>query len=558
MHTKGALNALHLSFSYFHALTTGLNSSFSDLSLALKYAAEGKLQEAAALGTEAFVPFASVITDAIRGRRLMSVWDGTAQNVTPEEYATVDALVKAGLGPHQSDFNPDRWWNSVRASYAKGESGKALAKMFNPLLYTEQFMKPLMQKLVPWAKMAVAEKAILFEAQKHPNMSFTESRERFGKVADSIDNRFGQLNQGNMFMNNIMRDVMNGIVGRPGWTLGTIRELLPGAIFDPIQQARDWYNDRPVEMSHRTAYFLAAVIGTAYVNGVMTYLMTGDKPKGKDFIAFRDGGTTEDGSPSRMVVGSYISKDVYSWLTNPLSTAEAKLAPPLTALTELEHNRDFYRHKIYGEGGQGVGKWAATKVLPYSATGIMRNRENAAPIGKSLAPLLGVMPAPRSMTLSPARSYLSDFMREHSDMIRANPSDHSRAMTQVIVSAHKDPEAAQRMGDQFVTEGKMSDRDVKSALNRAGKQPIVGELEWAGGLNQYTQLSYANVTAIVNAYDKANKTEREQIDGALKGKIHAKLSRVRNEPWKWTDNTRELAAKYFDVQPDIGSPPPIR
>ena len=162
------------------------------------------------------------------------------------------------------------------------------------------------------------------------------------------------------------------------------------------------------------------------------------------------------------------------------------------------------------------------------------------------------------MTLSPARSYLSDFMREHSDMIRANPSDHSRAMTQVIVAAHKDPEAAQRMGDQFVTEGKMSDRDVKSALNRAGKQPIVGELEWAGGLNQYTQLSYANVTAIVNAYDKANKTEREQIDGALKGKIQAKLSRVRNEPWKWTDNTRELAAKYFDVQPDIGSPPPIR
>jgi hypothetical protein len=557
MNIKGAMNALNL-VSYFHALTTSFNSAVSDLSLGMKYLAEGKPQDAAPLVAKAATG-ASVIPDLVRGNRLTAVWDGTATNPTPEEIATVEAMVKAGFGPHQSDFNPDRWWNGAMDSFAKGENAKAAAKLANPLLHIERAMKPLMSWMVPYAKMAAAQKGMLFEIQKHPGMPFTEARYRFGKVGDSIDNRFGQLNQNNLFLNGAFRSVMNGLVGRPGWTIGTIKELLGGWFVDPVLQFRDYYNGDDVEMSHKTAYAIAVVIMTAWFNGMLTYFLTGKKPEGMDFIAFRDGGTNEDGTPSRMVFGSYVTKDVYAWTHDTLGTLVGKANPAITMASEWGRNYDYYRHKIHGEGGQGTLQWALKSRLPYPVTQYMRNRESAQPLLKStLLPAVGIAPAPRSMTLSPARSYLSDFMREHSDMIRANPSDHSRAMTQVIVAAHKDPEAAQRMGDQFVTEGKMSDRDVKSALNRAGKQPIVGELEWAGGLNQYTQLSYANVTAIVNAYDKANKTEREQIDGALKGKIQAKLSRVRNEPWKWTDNTRELAAKYFDVQPDIGSPPPIR
>lgn len=543
MRSKNVLNALQLSFSWFHALTTTINASVSDVSLGLEQIARGKPIKGAASVSQGVIPLLSIAKDFIRGKRLVSVWNGTADNVTPLELATVEGLKYAGGSPNQSGYDPDMLMNGLKKAIAQRNISGTAARILNPLLHAEQIMKPIMQKLVPRAKLAAFEKLMINEINEHPNMTQDEARERFARAWDSIDNRFGQLNQRNMLMNNVVRDLMNIVVGRPGWTAGTIRELVPGATTDIAQNLVDVWKGKKTEMSHRTAYLMAVLFFNALMSGVLTAIFTGETPKGMDYVAFRDGGITEDGNPSRQVLPTYVAKDLYSWLTNPKHTAIAKLSQPLQIGSDLWKNRDFYHHEIAGEGGIGLGQYGLNQLTPYSIQGMERNRERQQPIAKTVLPMIGIMPASRRMSMTAAQRILADYNEEHEEQTRAVPTEHSRAMAQLYTMAKRDPSQVQVMGQRFIAEGKITPRDLSKVARHGTRSALVGELE-----------SVADVNVVLKAYEAATPEERRQIDRVARGKV----ARARQTPWTWSDESKRLAMRFFNMQPvRVGNPGPI-
>jgi hypothetical protein len=541
MKVKGTWNALNLGFSTFHGATTALNSSFSDLALGIKAASEGRLSDAAKNAGTATVPFASVIRDYIKGTRLEALWDGRATDPNPQEIAVMDALKAAGGSPHQAQFNPDHFWNGLKDAISKHEPGWAVARA--PLALAEQIGKPIMAKLVPRAKIGAFLNAVQAEIESHPDMDLFEQRQRFGKIWDSMDNRFGQLNQRNMFLDPAIRGVMNTVMGRPGWTVGSVRELAGGA-YDIAKMPIDAATGKPIEISHRAAGLMAIVGGGMLMNGALTAIMTGTPPHGADFVAPRDGGKTLDGHPSRIIAPIYLSKDVLSWTSRPLQTAIAKLAQPIMVTSQLVRNRDFYDRKIWGRGGIGPLAYALGSLQPYALSGAEQNIQKGEG-AKALLPFAGIMPASPSIGLSPTEKILRDASQERQANTRPAPTAQSRARSLVFQEAEKNgANAAHALGQQYVKKGMLKTAQIRETVKRAVDGPLV------------TDFRAAPLGTALEAYDKASPEERAKLQSVA----HAKVLRARVNPSDWGDGDERdrnaaLAFKYFGVKP-VGIPSP--
>ncbi len=537
MKAKGIMNGLNLGFSAFHGATTSLNSAFSDMGLGLQQlGTKGQRVEGVKSIGRGITPLASVITDTLRGKDLVEAYNGTAKNPDPSALATVEALKQAGGSPHQATYNQHYFQQSLQKAFAEGRFGSAAMQAVNPLLYAEMVdrIAPIMTKLVPRAKIAAFEKAWNLEQLRNPNMPLDEVRSRAAKIWDSMDNRFGQLNQRNMLMNNMAKDVMNAVVGRPGWTIGTAREVLGGGM-DAVKNVRDIALGRTTELSPRTAYTLSLVVGGALINGITTAMLTGTAPQGKDFLAPRDGGVTEDGRPSRIVLPMYLSKDIYSWATKPVATLMAKLSPPLTVGADLIRNKNFQDQKIRGAGGMGVGHYLFNSVVPYSAQGVMKNWEREQPLSKTVLPMIGVMPASKSVSLSPSEKVISEYLDDHREATKASPTEHSQLRTKVFLAAKQGNLAkARSLGRDGVAKGLLSPNDVKHSIERAMTNPLVADVK-----------RIPDIKVVLQAYDAATPEERTKIGAEVRKKIVG----ARAKPYEWDDAAKATAAKYFHLQP---------
>lgn len=545
MQVKNATNALNLGFSAFHGVTTLLNSSMSDLALALRDVAAGKPGSAIKHAAEFATPGRSIVRDLIRGTHLEKIYDGKIKN-DPMGEAVIQALEMAGGSPHQAVWAPDFWYKGMKKSWDEGAKKTAILKALNPLLWSEQFplTKLIMEKMVPRVKLAAFERAMAQEVERHPMMGVDEARERFAAIWDSMDNVFGQLNQKNMLMSAPVRDLMNGIAGRPGWTVGNLRMIF-GGTSDFI---------RGEGLTHRGAQLLASIIGAALINGVISAIVSAVNKEDKepfswmDFIAPRSGGYTEDGRPARMVLPLYLSKDYRSWATHPVRTAKAKLTPVLMMTGDLLENRDFFRHKIYGEGGIGLLRYLLQGFSPYSVTGSLQNIERGQKLGQVLLPQIGVMPASREASMSKAERLIYEWRGEHQPEMRSATTAHSRARQKVFLAAKEQGNAAaSKLAEKYVQEGTLNAKEVRDALAKAGKNPLLNDVKGMNGEGA--------IRTVVKVYDAATPAERKQIEG----EVRKKLYNARTKPWEWDEKTRTLAKRYFNVEParSIGSPSPV-
>ena len=533
MKIKGAMNMLNLGFSGFHGMTTTLNSSLSDLALGMMQARQGQFADAAkSLGMFSTVG-GSVVRDMIRGKALESAYNG--QSNDPVANAAMQDLEMAGGSPYQAMWDPDLLYKSMKKSWDEGSKGIAIAKALNPLLWSEQFpiTKFIMTKMVPRVKIAAFERAMSFEVGAHPGMGFDEMRERAARIWDSMDDRFGQLNQKNMFMHNIVKDTINATVGRFGWTQGTLRQAF-GGLGDLAHG----------QLSHRAATLIASIVGAAIINGVANVIMTGTMPKGKDFIMPRTGGFDESGNPARAVLPLYLVKDYYSWATRPLATAKAKLTPALMGLGDLAENRNFRRQKIYGKGGIGWN-YLTDLFAPYALTGATQNLERGQSPLKTALPFMGIMPASKYASMSKAEKIVTDYMDEHAPEVRSGPTARSVARQQLLLAVKQgDMAKAQQIGRDSVTAGKLSPSDVTHAIQSATSNPLQAMLK----------RSDVPVSVALEAYDAATPAQKQQIKDIVKGKVYRSLGK----PWEWEDDgDRALVQKLFGIRPpakSLGTP----
>jgi hypothetical protein len=337
---------------------------------------------------------------------------------------------------------------------------------------------------------------------------------------------------------------MNAIVGRPGWNIGTVREI-GGGLTDAMKNMADVARGRKPEISDRTAYTVALFLGGAAMNGLINYALSGSVPHGSDFLAPRDGGVTEDGRPSRIILPLYLSKDIYSYATRPRQTLKAKAAPAATILADLLSNEDFQGHKIVGRGGIGLGHYLLSAVTPYSLQGLQRNIERGAPVTKTVLPLVGIMPAGRRVGLSKAEQIITDYLEEQRPTVRPAPTSHTRAKAQVFQTTRSgDFTKARQLSRKAIRQGTLTEQDVTEIMQRARQSPLVSDFK------------RLPVSIALQVYDAATPDERRQLRLLARQKILT----ARAKPYEWDEDSIALAAKYFGVRPVPGlyRPGPLR
>jgi hypothetical protein len=246
-----------------------------------------------------------------------------------------------------------------------------------------------------------------------------------------------------------------------------------------------------------------------------------------------------------MVIPSYLSKDVYSYLTKPVDTLIAKFAPGLTFLGDEVRNRDWARRKIRGPGGIGMPEHALSFIKPYSFQGLQKNLDRGEPLGKSLLPMVGIMPASKYATLSNAEQRMVMYMDEHRSLTAKAQTDFDKEMGKITMAAKKkDMTKAQQIGRDAVRAGLMSYRDVYHAIDRARVNPLIADLR------------RVDTGTALDAYDVATSAERKIMKPEIQKKIN---TMQRNRPQEWTPESKALASKHFGTKfrERIGEPAPV-
>ena len=299
-----------------------------------------------------------------------------------------------------------------------------------------------------------------------------------------MDARLGQVRYDRLFINNIAKNVTQALVRAPGWSGGTIAEV-GGGFADAGRFLSEIVKTGklPDNLPDRTAYVLSLLTGVMGTNAILTYAFTGQQPTGMDFFAFRTGQKDDQGNDERFLIPSYV-KDMLAYARHPGQTLLNKSHPLLNMLGDLAKNKDYYGVEIRGRGqppltqtAQAAG-YVVKSFEPFWIRGLRRERQRQAGAARQTAPFFGVMPAPRSVTQTPAESLAHDLMME-----------------QIPAGARTREEAA---------------RAQARAANRPKGQPYLEHI-----------LKHMKASNAVLVLEKANPAERHRIAGIVAAKIAA-------------------------------------
>lgn len=223
------------------------------------------------------------------------------------------------------------------------------------------------------------------------------------KVADSIDNRFGELNNDNLFWNKKLKQAGQIALLSPTWNLGTIREIGGG-----LKDAAVATGEKG--LSRRTAYVAGLAFNTALMSSIYQYLKTGKAPEdARDLMAPRTGGRdATSGQPERAMTPGY-QKDVYAFgydfPHHILDEAANKLNPALSTGIGLAENKDYRDLPIYRPHGatplpgdnQRFLDYLTEQFLPISINQAKQGAKKGSNIG-TVERLFSIRPAPGYIT----------------------------------------------------------------------------------------------------------------------------------------------------------------
>ena len=353
-HAANGLTMLKLGLSTFHLATMANESMISEMARGISAVSRGKIGTGLkAIGASPAAP----IRSATRGLKMQKE---LLEKAMPDSMSKKvnDAFVRSGgqlrMDPFYRTRSSGSFFNAFEKGTFKRELKDAADKLYKGTTFEnakgaadlaanviQSTAAPLFEKYIPMVKRGAFASRMEDFLKENPGATQAEIDKAATGIADSIDNRFGELNQDNLFWQRWMKQVAQITLLSPTWNLGTIREI-GGGIKDAMGSLPAIAKGKGI--TDRTAYVAALAAQTALLNGVATYMKTGEAPKGKDFMAYRTGGTTPSGAPERAATPGY-QKDVYAFgydfPHHILDEASNKLNPALTAVTGLATNKDY-------------------------------------------------------------------------------------------------------------------------------------------------------------------------------------------------------------------------
>ena len=232
------------------------------------------------------------------------------------------------------------------------QAGKELFRVVGRTL--ETVAQPLFQKYIPQLKNGAFYDTLSEWVSANPHATDEQSVAMARKIGDSIDNRFGEMVQDNIFWNKAMKQSAQLAMRSYSWNLGTVREIGGGALSLLTDPSR-------LKLSHpdydpRAAYTVAMPVVMALTSMAYQYLKTGEGPHDStDLMAGRTGGKTIRGNPERAMLPGY-EKDVYGWFHDPSSEARNKLSTAPRLVWETLANKDYKNDPIANANDPFVGR----------------------------------------------------------------------------------------------------------------------------------------------------------------------------------------------------------
>jgi hypothetical protein len=349
--------------------------------------------------------------------------------------AIVDGLVKGGGRVRMDDF----YKNSAASSFLDAlKDGKRAAREMPSLRASatlagmpiraawhglgavlQAASYPILEHIVPRQKLGVFADLAQHELSKMPRGASPEMvRSAMAKAWDSVDNRMGQLVYDNLFWHRATKDIAMASVRSVGWNIGTIRELGGGALDAAQVPGKLLRGDGSSAMTHRLAYVAALPAVVALHGAILHYLMTGSAPSSsKDYFYPRTGRTNPDGTDERIQLPSYM-KDVFAYAEHPYDTVKHKLHPMIAMLSDMLENEDWHNNEIRNPDDPIVKQLAQEAAFigeqfkPMGISNAQQAKERRQPFAEQAAAFIGVTPAPRSVTRTPAQSKMSDYLNQ--------------------------------------------------------------------------------------------------------------------------------------------------
>lgn len=409
---SNGLVQLKLGLSAFHASVMGQEGIISEMARGIKQVSQGDVKGLATMAKAPAAPVASYrrgekMLDQITGKtapaafdsKLNAIYEKTGQRLGMDKiYATrnrTSLFASALRGTFQKDLQ-----QALQTTY-KGSAGdrvKGVLDLTGNII--QSTAAPLFEHYIPNIKRGAWAQQMSDFLKANPTATEAEQTAYGQKLADSIDNRFGELVVNNNFWNKSAYQIGQLLMLSPSWNIGTAREIGGGIVNIP-KSLKGVVQGKGID--DKTAY-VAALVGTTMLeNGVATYMHTGQMPDGADWFAYRTGGTDPaTGKPERAMLPGYM-KDVLAWgLEGPGKEAMNKLNPGLKALTELASNKDYKQQPIRDtnapadkQAGQ-VAEYAAEQASPIAFGDSSKPKKGSKLSG--LERFMAVRPAPRYLT----------------------------------------------------------------------------------------------------------------------------------------------------------------
>lgn len=506
MGAANMLNQFQLGvFSAFHGGFTTAEAMISHAALGIKSLANGDFVKAAKYFATA--P-AAAVTNPQLGNRVLEAIAKPGSNA--ELAHIVKAVELAGASFRRNEQFQTNLTQKMIEQWKNGQKVRSVLKA--PFAVVEQSARPLMEWLVPRQKAGVFAEMVNWWMEKNPEATHEEFRTAVQQIWNRVDSRLGQVVYDRLFVHNVAKNVVQGLLRAPGWTGGTIIEV-GGGIKDASTYVKDLASGKKPELSDRTAYTISLLIGSAIINGTLTALFTGDTPEGMDYVAFRTGNVDEDGRPERFLIPTYM-KDIYAYGKQPGTTLMHKLHPMLALLGDVYRNRDYYGTEVYSDDANPVtksaqvGKYALKAFVPFWIRGVQKQEERGGGTFAKTVPIIGIMPAPADMDKSKAERLMSKYQADRLPQGSRTEEETNRFRTrkQIMRAFKKGDENAQELLETAIKEGVIRKTDVKYIKKNSRK-----DYRTEG----FKRLTYEQAQRV---YDEATPEEQAVFERILRKK----------------------------------------
>ena len=348
---------LQLGLSGYHLTNIAGESMISGMANAIDEAAGGDLMTAA---VKAISAYGKPITSVRRGMQLRDAYlDNSMGSPMLKEVVRLAAdanfrVVGQGRAADEYRFsNVMSLWESWRKGLLAEQGREALKDIkANPVAGTvrqvagltaralQSLSDPLFKYYIPLVKNGAYYDMVATWLKHNPGASEAEQVAFARKAADTIDNRFGEMNQDSIFWPRWQKQLAQSALLSYSYTLGTTRmgtavvhdvAALPGRA---IRGEKKWTTD----LSYALA--LPIVIGT--VGAVYQIAHTGKLPNSlNDLFHPQTGGTDPStGKAERGVIPSYM-KTVYGFAHDPMGELGNKVNPVWKNIYEAMRNQDW-------------------------------------------------------------------------------------------------------------------------------------------------------------------------------------------------------------------------